>query len=111
MPTYDYHCKSCEEEFEIFHSITAERLTRCPSCELDTLERRIGVGAGIIFKGSGFYQTDYKNSSDKKSESAHKEVKKKESGATESKAATSGSSESKSKSKNETSSSGVGAKS
>ncbi len=99
MPTYDYLCKSCEEEFEIFHSIMADPLTKCPSCEKDSLERLIGVGAGIIFKGSGFYQTDYKNSSEKKPESAHKEEKKKESGTSESKAAASGSSESKSETK------------
>ena len=100
MPTYDYLCTSCEEEFEIFHSIMADPLTKCPSCEKESLERRIGIGAGIIFKGSGFYQTDYKNVSEKKPESAQKEEKKKESGASESKAPASGSSESKSKNGN-----------
>ncbi len=96
MPTYDYLCKSCEEEFEIFHSITAESLTQCPSCEKETLERLIGVGAGIIFKGSGFYQTDYKNSSEKNSKSTPKEEKKKESSSPEPKAAAAGSSDTKS---------------
>ena len=61
MPTYDYVCSSCEEEFEFFQYMTDEPLTRCPSCSDKTLRRKIGIGAGIIFKGSGFYQTDYKN--------------------------------------------------
>lgn len=62
MPTYDYVCSSCEDEFEVFQSMTADPLTRCPTCSDGALRRKIGIGAGIIFKGSGFYQTDYKNS-------------------------------------------------
>ena len=60
MPTYDYACSACGHRFEKFHSMTAEPLRQCPECNQDTLERLIGPGAGIIFKGSGFYQTDYK---------------------------------------------------
>jgi len=60
MPTYDYVCRSCDEEFEIFQSIVADLLKECPKCQAPALERLIGFGAGIIFKGSGFYETDYK---------------------------------------------------
>ena len=60
MPTYDYVCRSCDEEFEIFQSIVADLLNECPKCQAPALERLIGFGAGIIFKGSGFYETDYK---------------------------------------------------
>ncbi|HQU09856.1 MAG TPA: zinc ribbon domain-containing protein, partial [Opitutales bacterium] len=60
MPTYDYQCKQCGHVFEAFHSMTAEPLKKCPQCGADALERKIGLGAGIVFKGSGFYGTDYK---------------------------------------------------
>ena len=59
MPTYDYHCKRCNQHFEIFHSIN-ERRRKCPNCKSNRLERQIGSGAAIIFKGNGFYETDYK---------------------------------------------------
>jgi putative FmdB family regulatory protein len=60
MPTYEYACELCGHRLEIYQSILAERLTDCPSCLGSGLKRLIGRGAGIIFKGSGFYQTDYK---------------------------------------------------
>ncbi|MCH7732470.1 MAG: zinc ribbon domain-containing protein [Candidatus Marinimicrobia bacterium] len=60
MPTYDYICEVCDHEFEIFQSMTAALLKKCPSCNRMGLRRLIGAGAGIIFKGSGFYETDYK---------------------------------------------------
>lgn len=60
MPTYQYECASCGHEFEIFQSMTEDRLTRCPKCKKSKLHRLIGTGSGIIFKGSGFYETDYK---------------------------------------------------
>ena len=63
MPTYDYKCDHCNHEFEAFQSITDDALTTCPECERNALRRIIGAGAGIIFKGSGFYITDYKRSS------------------------------------------------
>ncbi len=61
MPTYDYECRECGHMFEAFHGIKDEPLRTCPECGNDALERLIGGGAGIIFKGSGFYETDYKD--------------------------------------------------
>lgn len=61
MPTYEYKCDNCEHHFEKFQSITASVLKKCPRCGKNTLQRLIGTGAGIIFKGSGFYQTDYRS--------------------------------------------------
>ncbi len=60
MPTYDYVCRACAHHFEEFQNMTAATLQRCPKCKKNKLERLIGAGAGVIFKGSGFYQTDYK---------------------------------------------------
>jgi len=64
MPTYDYKCAACGHRFEAFQSITADALDKCPECGRKRLERLIGAGAGVIFKGSGFYQTDYKQPTD-----------------------------------------------
>jgi len=61
MPTYDYRCDSCSHEFEEFQSITAAPLETCPKCE-GRVRRLISPGNGLIFKGSGFYITDYKRS-------------------------------------------------
>lgn len=63
MPTYDYQCDNCDHEFEKFQSITANPLRKCPECGKMKLQRLIGSGAGIIFKGSGFYETDYRSKS------------------------------------------------
>jgi putative FmdB family regulatory protein len=62
MPTYQYQCKTCGNELEEFQSISEPPLVRCPKCNNDTLARVIGSGAGLIFRGSGFYLTDYKKS-------------------------------------------------
>jgi putative FmdB family regulatory protein len=62
MPTYDYVCSACGHRFEEFQSMTSKPLRSCPECKKPALERLIGAGAGVIFKGSGFYQTDYKGS-------------------------------------------------
>ena len=62
MPTYDYECEACGESTEIFHSITAEPKTDCPACGKPALKRLIGAGSGFLFKGSGFYITDYRSS-------------------------------------------------
>lgn len=66
MPTYEYVCDNCGYEFEEFQGITAKPLRKCPVCKKPALRRLIGTGAGIIFKGSGFYQTDYRSDSYKK---------------------------------------------
>jgi len=66
MPTYDYECKHCGHTFELFQSMSARVKCKCPECGERTLERLIGTGAGIIFKGSGFYETDYRSASYKK---------------------------------------------
>lgn len=60
MPTYDYVCKACGHRFEEFQSMSADPLKKCPQCHKNQLERLIGTGAGVIFKGSGFYETDYR---------------------------------------------------
>jgi putative FmdB family regulatory protein len=62
MPTYDYECRSCHHTFEAFQSIKEEPLKKCPKCG-KSVRRLFGGGLGIIFKGSGFYTTDYKRSS------------------------------------------------
>jgi putative FmdB family regulatory protein len=72
MPTYEYRCESCGHEFEKFQSITAKSLRKCPVCGKSSIKRLIGAGAGIIFKGSGFYQTDYRTESYKKSQKSDK---------------------------------------
>jgi putative FmdB family regulatory protein len=63
MPTYDYQCDACGHAFEEFQSMKDEPLTKCPECKKKKLRRLIGTGAAILFKGSGFYQTDYRSDS------------------------------------------------
>jgi putative FmdB family regulatory protein len=74
MPTYDYRCHGCGHEFEVFQSISADELRKCPECGKPKLRRLMGGGAAIVFKGSGFYQTDYRSESYKKSAQADKAV-------------------------------------
>jgi len=62
MPTYDYACKLCDHQFEAFQSMKDAPLVKCPECGKKGLQRLIGAGIGIMFKGSGFYETDYKRS-------------------------------------------------
>jgi putative FmdB family regulatory protein len=62
MPTYDYVCGACGHAFERFQEMSAKKLRTCPTCRKAALERQVGAGAGLIFKGSGFYITDYKRS-------------------------------------------------
>ncbi len=66
MPTYDYECKACGHTFEKFQSITAKPVRTCPDCGKKQVKRLLGAGAGILFKGSGFYQTDYRSESYRK---------------------------------------------
>ena len=72
MPTYDYMCEGCGHTFEQFQSITAKPLRKCPVCKKRVLKRLVGCGSGIIFKGSGFYQTDYRSESYKKAKESEK---------------------------------------
>ena len=72
MPTYDYVCDACEHAFELFQSITADPEKKCPACGKMKLRRLIGPGAAIVFKGSGFYQTDYRSDSYNKAAAAEK---------------------------------------
>lgn len=70
MPTYDYICTACKHEFEEFQQMSARPLKKCPKCGKPKLERKIGIGAGVLFKGGGFYETDYRSDSYKKSAEA-----------------------------------------
>jgi putative FmdB family regulatory protein len=63
VPTYDYVCDACDNAFEEFQSMTEEPLKKCPKCGKKKLRRLIGTGAAILFKGSGFYETDYRSDS------------------------------------------------
>src|SRR5258707_4668 len=68
MPTYDYECKACGHTFEELQSFSEPALTRCPKCKKKKLERLFGGGGAIIFKGSGFYETDYRRAGDAKTD-------------------------------------------
>ena len=73
MPTYDYQCERCGHEFELFQSISETPKRKCPECGKNQLRRMFGTGAAVMFKGSGFYQTDYRSDSYKKAAKADKE--------------------------------------
>ena len=81
MPTYDYLCSGCGHAFEKFQSITASPSKKCPECKKMKLQRLIGAGAGVIFKGTGFYETDYRSKTytdaKSKAETKPKETEKK----------------------------------
>ena len=79
MPTYDYECQKCGHSFELFQKMSDAPLRKCPQCNKLSLKRLIGTGAGIIFKGSGFYETDYRSDN-------YKKAAKKETGGTSAKA-------------------------
>jgi putative FmdB family regulatory protein len=68
MPTYEYECQACGHAFEALQSMTEPKLSKCPKCKKNKLVRLIGSGSGVIFKGSGFYETDYKRKASPKSE-------------------------------------------
>ena len=73
MPTYDYRCRACGHEFELFQSMSEGVKRKCPECERLQLERLIGSGAGILFRGSGFYETDYRSKSYKEAAAKEKD--------------------------------------
>lgn len=92
MPTYDYACDACGHEFELFQGINDSVKKKCPECGKLKLKRLFGTGAAIVFKGSGFYQTDYRSDSYKKAAEKDKKAteKKSDSGSSSSKADSSG---------------------
>jgi len=79
MPTYDYECEGCGHAFELFQAITEGVKKKCPECKKLKLRRLFGTGAAIVFKGSGFYETDYRSESYKKGAAAAKKDKEKKS--------------------------------
>lgn len=98
MPTYDYKCKKCDHTWEAFQSIKAEPIKKCPECGKNQAQRLISGGGGILFKGGGFYETDYRSDSYKKAAKADSEAarpKSDSSSKSESKSDTSTKSESK----------------
>src|SRR5437899_10080240 len=90
MPTYEYHCDACEHGFEEFQSITASPLKKCPKCGKRKLRRIFGIGAAVLFKGSGFYQTDYRSESYKSAAKAEETAKGKETAKGETKPSSNG---------------------
>jgi putative FmdB family regulatory protein len=74
MPTYEYRCDKCQHEFEELQSFKDEPLKVCPKCHEESLRRLFGTGAAILFKGSGFYETDYRSESYKKAAKAEQEA-------------------------------------
>ncbi len=72
MPTYEYVCDACGHKFEEMQSFSADPLKNCPACKQDTLRRLFGTGAALLFKGGGFYETDYRSDSYKQSAKADK---------------------------------------
>jgi putative FmdB family regulatory protein len=81
MPTYDYECSECDHKFELFQQMSDSVKRKCPECGKNRLKRLIGTGAGIIFKGGGFYETDYRSDSYKKA--AAEDKKSSDSGASD----------------------------
>jgi putative FmdB family regulatory protein len=78
MPTYEYECNACGHKFELFQKITADPISKCPKCGKEKARRLISGGGGVIFKGSGFYQTDYKKSKKENQPKCEKAGSKKE---------------------------------
>ena len=79
MPTYEYVCRACRHEFERFQPITSSPVRTCPKCGRKRVERKIGIGAAVLFKGGGFYETDYRSESYRKTEEAEKKESEKSS--------------------------------
>jgi putative FmdB family regulatory protein len=76
MPTYDYRCKACGHTFELYQTMSEREKRKCPECAKSTLERLIGAGAGLIFKGSGYYLTDYRSKSYEEGAKAERDASK-----------------------------------
>ena len=92
MPTYDYKCSNCGETYELFQSMNDKPKKKCQNCGKNTAVRLIGAGSGLIFKGSGFYITDYKNKKPGEIKSGKQEKKKAKKESTAKETAKSGSS-------------------
>ena len=84
MPTYDYVCQACGHEWELFQRITEDPVKTCPECKKRKASRQFGTGAAVVFKGSGFYETDYRSESYKKSAAADAKSKSGDSGTSDS---------------------------
>ena len=102
MPTYDYECNACQHTFELFQGINDPIKRKCPECGRLKLRRLFGTGAAILFKGSGFYETDYRSDSYKKAASADKKAESKASEPAKSTSSSESKSDKKSDSKPET---------
>lgn len=103
MPTYDYQCDACSHEFELFQRISEDPVKKCPECKKNKLRRLFGTGAAIVFKGSGFYETDYRSESYKKgAESAKKSMESKSDSSSDSKSESKPAAKSNSKSASKT---------
>ncbi len=76
MPTYDYQCDACDASWELFQKMTDEPIKKCPECGKNKARRLFGIGAAVMFKGSGFYETDYRSKSYEKSAEADKQAAK-----------------------------------
>ena len=94
MPTYEYLCQACDHEFELFQQMSDPVKKKCPECSKLKLKRLIGTGSAVIFKGGGFYETDYRSESYKKGADAAKKAKEKKADSTKEKSASSGNSKS-----------------
>ena len=101
MPTYDYVCDACEHKFELVQSMKDDPIRKCPQCKKLKLRRLFGTGAAVVFKGSGFYQTDYRSESYKKQAAADKPVESSSSSSSDSSGSSSSSSSSSSGGKSE----------
>lgn len=111
MPTYDYECDACGHALEIFQGINDPVKKKCPQCGKNKLKRQFGTGAAIVFKGSGFYQTDYRSEGYKKAADADKKASSESSAKKDSKSGSeSKSSDSGSSTSGSTSASGGGEK-
>jgi putative FmdB family regulatory protein len=75
MPTYDYECDACGHAWEMFQRIVEDAIKKCPECKKKKARRLFGTGSAVMFKGSGFYETDYRSDSYKKGEKAAKDAK------------------------------------
>ena len=74
MPSYNYKCLGCKKQFVVFQSMNDEHLKKCKFCESDKIERLISAGSGLIFKGSGFYLTDYNKKNKPNNNKSNKEA-------------------------------------